>query len=247
MAMKRNISIVALFISLLMLTFVGCDNNEYPIVTLDKQNGEPNEQVQLTQKTDIAYNNGINLFSNPSRQGWFFNGWFLDKECTQSVSQYKIEKDVTFYAGWTDCVSFAGSYEPWNVSYDDLFTLSGTAMLVERPYVANFMEVELTLTITATGDFTGDKSTDKLSVWVAYEWLNDEQFLGEYVSDEVIARASTLITLEKSNNFSVSDYKVIEGNGTVSGVTPSTFNIARTRVRISRINGDQMLQYRHDI
>lgn len=242
--MKNIRAVTALCIALLMLmlTFVGCDNDKYPVVTLDKQNGEPNEEVQLIHKVQYIFSNE---FPIPSREGWFFNGWFLDKECTQPVYMHKTSNDITIYADWTDSVTFTNGQECWNANFSDLFTASGTAV----PY-GDYGEIELTLTVTANGDFTGDKSTDEVKVWVRFEWLSSEQFLGEYVSDEVEASAAAVISLNKSNNYSVSDLKVIADKNNCVGINEFTLNWnKRVRVRIRQIfsdTTDTTLQYRHN-
>ncbi len=41
------------------------------------------------------------------REGYAFDGWYLDPDCTESVEpwEYIVTGDVTFYAGWTDGVT----------------------------------------------------------------------------------------------------------------------------------------------
>lgn len=42
----------------------------------------------------------IDLSQTTEREGYIFTGWYLDKECTQSVNHVILNRDMTVYAGW---------------------------------------------------------------------------------------------------------------------------------------------------
>ena len=53
--------------------------------------------------------------ADPVREGWSFNGWYTDAECTQSFdfALTTIQSDMTLYAGWTQSykVTYDANYE----------------------------------------------------------------------------------------------------------------------------------------
>ena len=53
--------------------------------------------------------NGIAAYdySIPEREGWIFDGWCLDADCTEDVDiwEYTVTKEETFYAKWTEAVN----------------------------------------------------------------------------------------------------------------------------------------------
>lgn len=66
--------------------------------------------------------------------------------------------------------------------------------------------MSVTASVTAKSDFTGAESADSFQLVIRYEWLSDEQFMGEYVSDDAVAHATIWVTVTKDNNYSVVDY-----------------------------------------
>lgn len=118
---------------------------------MDKQNGEPRETVQLSYKPYFWRNYGDHKISMPTREGYFFNGWYFDPECTQTACKTYIEKDAVLYACWTDTIVFSyEGYEFWDVHFDDLFEVTTSAASYD-----DYGRVALTVTVTPKGDFTG--------------------------------------------------------------------------------------------
>lgn len=79
---------------------------------------------------------------------------------------------------------------------------------------------------------------------IRYEWLSDEKFMGEYVSDEVVAHATIWVTVTKDNNYSVVDYTELVSEHNTGGIDSFTFSNPRTRAVIFSIS-DGVLQYNH--
>ena len=238
--MKSNsIKITALtlicVLTLCCFVLIGCDRN--PVVTLDKRNGEPIETVQMQSK-NYYWHYGAADFPAPSRAGYFFTGWFTDSACTQSAHGLVIDKDVTLYAGWSDKVKLTTDYELWNAPFTDLFEVTASAS--PRDYGS----VSVTASVTAKSDFTGAESADSFQLVIRYEWLSDEKFLGEYVSDDVVAHATIWVTVTKENNYSVVDYTELVLEHNTGGIDSFTFSNHRTRAVITHIS-DGILQYNH--
>ena len=238
--MKSNpIKITALtlicVLTLCCFVLIGCDRN--PVVTLDKRNGEPIETVQMQSK-NYYWHYGAADFPAPSRAGYFFTGWFTDPDCTQSAHGLVIDKDVTLYAGWSDKVKLTTDYELWNAPFTDLFEVTASAA------PQDYGSVSVTASVTAKSDFTGAESADSFQLVVRYEWLSDEKFMGEYVSDEVVAYATIWVTVTKDDNYSVADYTELVSEDNTYGIDSFTFWNTRTRAVVWKIS-DGVLQYNH--
>lgn len=104
--------------------------------------------------------------------------------------------------------------------------------------------MSVTASVTAKSDFTGAESADSFQLVIRYEWLSDEQFMGEYVSDEVVAHATIWVTVTKDNNYSVTDYTELVPEHNTHGIDSFTFWNKRTRAVITHIS-DGVLQYNH--
>lgn len=237
----------ALSVLLIAITFVGCGVSK-PVITLDKRNGEPLERVTAPHSGAQTYKAGTMLFPNPTRDGWFFNGWFLDEQCTSSAYGVPIKKDTTFYADWVDSITVPPDAMPWPIEdYSELFTVSSTV----EPYgTANGLpQLKLTLSVTPTGDFTGENSTDRFELQVTHYWLSDEKFLDEYVSDEIVALFGVRdVWLEKDKGYSLHDEVFImdyNNNYLEYPIYSDTFSNPHTKTVINYIFGNPTLQYKH--
>lgn len=56
------------------------------------------------------YNSGkvVELIKVPVKEGYAFEGWYLDKALTESVDEVKMTKDITVYASWVEDNGNAG-------------------------------------------------------------------------------------------------------------------------------------------
>lgn len=59
------------------------------------KDGKLHENLIAGENADYFYRDNI------QRDGYRFTGWYLDSSCTQEVQNRTINKDTTFYAGWT--------------------------------------------------------------------------------------------------------------------------------------------------
>jgi len=66
--------------------------------------GEWNAEVEMGE---VYYKH-----PTPTREGYLFTGWYLDKECTELVSNGKLYKDeeTTLYAGWEKALKFTVTF-----------------------------------------------------------------------------------------------------------------------------------------
>lgn len=252
--LRKSISaaVICLLAAGLLSSVAGCTENENknPVITLIKRNGEPDEKIQISvsQTTFKLSNHSIEY---PKREGWFFDGWYLDEDCTQSADGATIDKDVTFYAGWTDSilVNQYTKYEtPWKISgYDDLFSLSVKVEPYENDEFG-YPQMKFTVNVTPKGDFTGDEASDRFEMQIGYIWMSDEKVLGEYVSDEVVGLAQLRgIWLEKNKGFALHDEVYIQSydnNNMTYPIYNYTFANEHTKSRIDYVF-DAMLQYKH--
>lgn len=74
------------------------------------------------------------LEEEPTREGYTFNGWYLDEKCTQPLESYEegVQPGRTYYAGWTaervivtyyDTRDGTGVLETQYYNYDDILSL----------------------------------------------------------------------------------------------------------------------------
>lgn len=77
------------------------------LVALDLRN--PGFTITFDSKggTDVApqnqmYGELLNVPENPTREGYVFDGWYIDPACDElwKTDEYIIECDRTLYAGW---------------------------------------------------------------------------------------------------------------------------------------------------
>lgn len=48
----------------------------------------------------------------PTREGYDFNGWYLDKELTRKITEIRLDGNKTVYAGWTEHKTNSGISTP---------------------------------------------------------------------------------------------------------------------------------------
>lgn len=67
-----------------------------PKITFDSQGGSEVESRYVTTGAIISKP------ETPSRENFYFGGWFIDKECTTGLPMYMPEENITAYAKWID-------------------------------------------------------------------------------------------------------------------------------------------------
>lgn len=74
-------------------------------------------------KETYARNAIAKLTKVPKKEGYIFEGWYLDKELTQRVTEVKMTKNITVYAAWVEDNGIAGGgYDtPEKLNGDDHF------------------------------------------------------------------------------------------------------------------------------
>lgn len=89
---KKCTTILVLFF--ILTTLFSCQNKEYTI-TFETNGGS--EVTSITKKANSA----ISKPKNPIKEGYTFNGWYLDKELTKKYTFSKMpDKNITLYAKW---------------------------------------------------------------------------------------------------------------------------------------------------
>ncbi len=69
-----------------------------------------NYEGSKSTKVSQSVSEKITLIDNPTREGYVFEGWFLDKECTNAFADEKIDKSITLYAKWSEAVAQVDYY-----------------------------------------------------------------------------------------------------------------------------------------
>ena len=245
-SLRKKIGCVCL--ALVAVAFAGCGIRK-PVITLDKRNGEPLERVEAPYRGAQTYRSGTMLFPNPTRKGWFFDGWFLDEACTQSAYDVPVNRDVTFYAGWTDRVTVPYDMPTWRFKdYGDLFTVTTKA----EPYTPLYgiPRLKLTLSVTPKGDYTGRESTDRIELQITHYWLSDEKFLDEYVSEEVVAYVGVRdVWLEKEKGYALKDEVILvdyNNEHLEHPIYSYTFANPHVKSEINYIFYEPTLQFNHE-
>jgi len=235
----------AVVMTLTAILFGGC--NKKPIVTFEKNNGEAPEQIEVV-RGDWTDKTGNMLISNPIREGYFFNGWFLDEQCTKSAYGVHINENLTFYADWTDTYIIPDYMPVWLFNgYEDLFAVTTKA----EPYnlTAGVSQLKLTLSVTPKGDFTGKLTTDRFELQITHKWLSDEMFMGEYVSDEVVAYVCLRdVWLDREHGYKLKDEVfIVDYNNELLEypIYEYTYANNHTKTELNHIFEQPTLQYKH--
>ena len=114
--MKKKILLMPLAVSLLL---VGCGGNQ----SRNDNNNEQNNNEETKKDYNIVefnlnYGDEKNVYQNlvvkegekltspskPYRQDYVFDGWYLEKECTEEFAKFgeTVDSDFTLYAKWTE-------------------------------------------------------------------------------------------------------------------------------------------------
>ncbi len=112
------------------ITYYGQDT--FDINSYTPSTGGGTTRYALTYETDggsaidketYTRNSTVKLTKVPKKEGYIFEGWYLDKELTQKVTEVKMTKNTTVYAGWVEDNGIAGGgYDtPEKLNGDDHF------------------------------------------------------------------------------------------------------------------------------
>lgn len=106
--------------------------NTYQATIYSPSTGGGTSRYALTYETNggspidketYARNAIAKLTKVPKKEGYIFEGWYLDKELTQKVTEVKMIKNTTVYAAWVEDNGIAGGgYDtPEKLNGDDHF------------------------------------------------------------------------------------------------------------------------------
>ena len=81
---------------IIALVLYGVANNGFT-VTFDSRGG-----TDIPMQTDLMYGDPVAEPEPPTREGYVFTGWYMDKNCMYpwDMAQNKVEQSMTLYAGW---------------------------------------------------------------------------------------------------------------------------------------------------
>lgn len=103
---KINILILCL---LLIFILSGCSSKEI-VFKFDTQGAGQIEDITVNTNKD----NSFKLPENPTKDGYMFTGWYLDKEANERFINTKIEGSlITLYAGWKELSANEKIYGLW--------------------------------------------------------------------------------------------------------------------------------------
>ncbi len=93
----------------------------FPTITFDSQGGSDVSSIEGTKSTFVASEP-----SAPTKDGFTFDGWYLDEDCTQAYDwSTTVVRDITLYAKWTEAV----------VEYTVTFDLGGAEGSIDSQIV----------------------------------------------------------------------------------------------------------------
>ena len=84
-------------------------------VTFDTQGGNEIESVRVTRNSTVVKP------ADPTREGYTFEGWFTDPECSEAYDfDTKVTKNITLYAKWVEKLTDPADPEDWENPFDDV-------------------------------------------------------------------------------------------------------------------------------
>lgn len=99
LGVKKSLGVLicAIFITLILLTVTACGGGIK--VTLDyNYSGAPAAKTESVKEGEK-----LPKPTDPIRDGWTFDGWFTDKDCTYPYDfSSEVKEEFTLYAGWLD-------------------------------------------------------------------------------------------------------------------------------------------------
>lgn len=101
-SVKALDAIIVVLIAVLVLAVLFMVSHNGFTVTYDTQGGTPVESVRVMYGDRVSPN-------TPTREGYRFGGWYLDRDCTYSFdpATETVTDSMTLYAKWIDAVPSA--------------------------------------------------------------------------------------------------------------------------------------------
>ena len=99
------------------------------------------------QPVEVSKNDTIGKLPIPTKEKYIFDGWHLDNNFTQTVSEsYEVTKDLTLYAKWKEsaCVVTFENYKTVQVNYGDKVSVPAAPTKVGHNFAGWYTDSELT-------------------------------------------------------------------------------------------------------
>ena len=116
---KFRTLLVVVLIALLAMVFVACgekngnNQNESFTITFDTQGGSEVKPITIAEGATIT------LPSNPTKDGYIFDGWYLSDEFIEEFNATQtISSDITVYAKWKEDDGNQGEKQTYTITFD---------------------------------------------------------------------------------------------------------------------------------
>jgi len=94
---KKIVSVLLIIFMLVLVVSCGNGDELSVVVSFDTDGGSKIENVEISESNVTNFT----LPANPTKEGYDFLGWYLDKECTNAFENVSIENgNITLYAKW---------------------------------------------------------------------------------------------------------------------------------------------------
>lgn len=161
--MRKKILITALLLTVIvccMSLFAACDKDTEIVITLNE-----NYDNGSTMTVVVNQDGSFDLGEDPKRDGFRFDGWFTDSECTVPFDKDKVEASLTLYAKWLDLSQYAvitvdvlGDEQQQYVLKGESFTLPQCEVSVDGKvfdvYISDGTNYAEGQSVTVEGDMT---------------------------------------------------------------------------------------------
>lgn len=142
--------------------------------------------VTPSRTTNADGNDSFELLESdlttPTREGYYFAGWFTDSACTKQVSfPYYSATATTLYAKWN---TYQITYSNKVTEAEGVYTLTPTS--TSYNYDA-FIYIEVTVDVQVTFDYLakGQYSHDRLYAYVGSSNFDSSYYIANYTSSEL--------------------------------------------------------------
>lgn len=182
---KSNLIVALLLVLILGVCLVACGEEETVTftVTFDTQGGSDVAPITIGQ------GNAITLPENPTKEGYVFDGWYIDKDLlNEFVETQAIAGNITLYAKWKEN---DGGTKPAPQSYTITFDSQGGSEVSP-------------ITIEAGNAITLPNNPTKEG-YIFDGWYVDKELLNKFVATQTIAENITLYAKWNCDHTPVTD------------------------------------------
>lgn len=209
--MKKHLKIFSIFCLMMLLIITGCTNSKKMYTIRFNTSGGSSINALRYKENEL-----LNLPADPVKQGYEFDGWYLDKDYNLPLElPFKVTKSLTLFAKWD------------KITYGNLIDIKLDTSLVKTTYNALETFDISNLKITEIYDSGDNKVIDHPLVTVDKTVLhgNDTKVIVTYgkISKEILISVNKL-DYDLSNISFESDAKEYSGKEeslTFTGVLPN--------------------------